>query len=289
MVGTDDLLACFVAGNCLNWNGEFLTETEERHDEVNSCVDVLLNFGGFMYIGAILPWGQFHDPDGTGLTYGRLVGLGLMVLAFRRIPAIYMTYKFMPKVCQDWKEALFMGYFGPIGIGAVFYVEHTRHLFPEAGEALTDEENQLTRAMIPVVYWLVFFSIVVHGLSIPALNLVLKWRGVPPVTDEEGPVEMRQLSRRQSLPKNSRPSLDPRRNSIVVNNRFSRASQPAHQMSYPDLARKYESEAQTSDESMGATLTKAVSEGSSVPWDRSIRFHEPHPSPRPEVPPKDMV
>ncbi|MBE3046171.1 hypothetical protein IMZ48_27265 [Candidatus Bathyarchaeota archaeon] len=44
-IGTDDLLACFVAGNLLNWDGEFLAETERRHDEVNSCIDVLLNFG----------------------------------------------------------------------------------------------------------------------------------------------------------------------------------------------------------------------------------------------------
>lgn len=289
MVGTDDLFACFVAGNCLNWNGDYLAETEARHDEVNSCVDVLLNFGGFMYIGAILPWSSFQDSAGSGLTYGRLIALGVMVLLFRRIPAIYMTYKFMPKVCQDWKEALFMGYFGPIGIGAVFYVEHTRHLYPETGEALTDEENYLTQLMVPVVYWLVFFSIVVHGLSIPALNIFLKYRGVKPITDHEGPVEMRVLSRRQSLPKNSRASLDPRRNSIVVNNRFSRASQSTSQTSHPDLARQYSRDVQTADDDMGAKLTKAVSEGSQVPWDRSIRFHEPQSSPRPDVRPNDMV
>lgn len=47
-LGTDDLLACFVAGNALNWDGQYLEETEQRHDEVNSCLDVLLNFGGFM-------------------------------------------------------------------------------------------------------------------------------------------------------------------------------------------------------------------------------------------------
>lgn len=115
MLGTDDLLACFVAGNALNWNGQFLEETEKRHDEVNSCVDVILNFGGFMYIGTIMPWEAFNQPDITGITVGRLFALGLLVLLFRRIPAIFMVYKFMPKVVKDWKEALFMGYFGPIG------------------------------------------------------------------------------------------------------------------------------------------------------------------------------
>ena len=158
-LGTDDLLACFVAGNALNWDGKYLQESLAKHDEVNSVIDVLLNFGGFMFIGTIIPWREFNDPDGTGLTYPRLFALGIFVVIFRRIPAIFMTYKLMPKCVTNWKEALFMGYFGPIGIGAVFYVEHTRHLFPEPGEALTEEENNLTRVMVPVVYWLVLFSI----------------------------------------------------------------------------------------------------------------------------------
>lgn len=114
-IGTDDLLACFIAGNALNWDGNFLEETEKRHDEVNSSFDVLLNFGGFMYIGTIFPWDEFHQPDLSGITYGRLFGLGFLVILLRRIPAIFAAYKFMPKVCKNWKEALFMGYYGPIG------------------------------------------------------------------------------------------------------------------------------------------------------------------------------
>ena len=115
-IGTDDLLACFIAGNALNWNGQYLAETEARHDEVNSSVDVLLNFGGFMYIGTILPFSDWQQPDTTGLTIPRLIVLGFLVLVFRRIPAIFITYKGMSKVCKNWKEALFMGYFGPIGM-----------------------------------------------------------------------------------------------------------------------------------------------------------------------------
>ncbi|KAF2176042.1 Na(+)/H(+) antiporter 1 [Zopfia rhizophila CBS 207.26] len=219
LLGTDDLLACFVAGNALNWNGLYLEESEKRHDEVNSCFDVILNFGGFMYIGTIIPWSDFEMPDVTGITVLRLVILGFLVLVFRRIPAIFMTYKLMPSCVKDWKEALFMGYFGPIGIGAVFYVEHTRHLFPKPGEAKTEEEDNLTRAMIPVVYWLVVFSIVVHGLSIPALDAFYRWKKIPPISDSE-PAEIRLLSENEPLPNNA--YNNPKRNSIIVNNRFSR-------------------------------------------------------------------
>lgn len=219
VLGTDDLLACFVAGNVINWNGQYLEETEKRHDEVNSCVDVLLNFGGFMYIGTIFPWQEFHMPDVTGITIGRLFILGFLIMLFRRIPAIFMMYKLMPRVVKDWKEALFMGYFGPIGIGAVFYVEHTRHLFPKRGEALTEEENNLTAAMGPVVYWLVFFSIIFHGLSIPALDAFYRWKGVQPIV-EENPAEVRILSDNDALPANS--YANPKRKSVIVHNRFSR-------------------------------------------------------------------
>jgi len=184
----------------MNWDGEYLRETEDRHDEVNSCMDVILNFGGFMYIGSIIPWSEFNQPDTTGITYGRLIGLGILVLLFRRIPAILATYKFMPGVCKNYKEALFMGYFGPIGIGAVFYVEHTRHLFPEPGHGDLEETN-LTRVMIPVVYWLVLFSIVVHGLSIPALNAIYKFYGVKPITEDA--VEVRRMTMRVPTPVNA--------------------------------------------------------------------------------------
>jgi NhaP-type Na+/H+ or K+/H+ antiporter len=218
--GLDDLLACFCAGAALNWNGKYLDETLQRHDEVNGCIDILLNFGGFMYIGAIIPWAEFNQPDITGITYGRLLALGLLVLLLRRIPAMMVMYKLMPNTVKTWQEALFMGYFGPIGIGAVFYVEHARHLFPKVDAAETHEEEDLLRAMGPVVYFLVLFSIVVHGLSIPALEMIYRWQKVPPIVETE-PVTERRFSVSSALPNNAH--VDPRHGSVVRHNRFSRA------------------------------------------------------------------
>lgn len=218
--GLDDLLACFCAGAALNWNGKYLAETLERHDEVNGSIDILLNFGGFMYIGAIMPWQEFHQPDVTGITIGRLLALGLLVLLLRRIPAMMVMYKLMPNTVKSWQEALFMGYFGPIGIGAVFYVEHAFHLFPKVDVAETHEEEDLLLAMRPVVYFLVLFSIVVHGLSIPALELIYRWQNVQPIVEMD-PVTVRRLSVSDALPNNAH--FDPRSGSVVQHNRFSMA------------------------------------------------------------------
>lgn len=171
-----------------------------------------------MYIGTIMPWSEFNS-DITGITPGRLVGLGFLVLLFRRIPAIMVMYKAMPNTVKSWKEALFMGYFGPIGIGAVFYTEHSVHLFPELDAVETLEEQNLLRAMRPVVYFLVLFSIVVHGLSIPALELIYRWQGVQPIMELQPSMERRR-SVSEPLPPNSH--VDPRFGSVVRHNRFSR-------------------------------------------------------------------
>lgn len=106
-----------------------------------------------MYVGAIMPWREFHQPDTTGITLPRLIGLAVMVLLFRRIPVLLASYKAMPNVLKNWKEALFMGYFGPIGVGAVYYVEHTRHLFPKETKA-SEGEVHLLEAIEPSTFLL---------------------------------------------------------------------------------------------------------------------------------------
>lgn len=216
-IGTDDLLSCFVAGSALNWDGEYLAEAQKRHDEVNASIDVLLNFGGFIYLGTIIPWSDFSS-DITGISLGRLFALGALVLVFRRIPAVLLTYKLMPNTIKDWKEALFMGYFGPIGVGAAFYVEHARHLFPKLAEAEGDSEVvDMLRAIGPVVYWLALFSIIVHGVSIPILNVIYGFMGVQPV--QEDAVAIRRRSVRVPPPSNA---VEGDKETFIAFNRFSR-------------------------------------------------------------------
>lgn len=216
--GSDETLACFVAGNALNWDGLYHAELQARHDAFNSTLETLLNFGICMYLGAVMPWDQFHMPDTTGITVWRLIVLGFLILLFRRMPAILLGYRFMPKVCRNWREALFMGYFGPIGVGSIAYAEYARRLFPAPGKS-DREINDLTAAISPVVYWLVLFSIIVHGLSVPALNALYKLFKVPCICDH--PVEVVLLSENEPLPNNS--TIEPGRHSIIVNNRFSRS------------------------------------------------------------------
>ncbi|KAK8869051.1 Na(+)/H(+) antiporter [Apiospora arundinis] len=215
-IGTSDLLACFIAGCALNWDGRFLAETKRRHDEVNSCIDVLLNFAGFMYIGVTVPWQSFDQPETTGTTWPRLLALGFLVLAFRRIPALLTCYWMMPNVVRDWKEAVFMGYFGPIGVGAIYYLEHTTILLLGVANPSTSVKTLLS-AMGPVVYFLALFSIIVHGLSIPVLNCIYCFFDVCPITDDAEP--MRRRSVHAATPNNAVAGDD---GSFIAFNRFTR-------------------------------------------------------------------
>ncbi|KAJ5226588.1 Cation/H+ exchanger [Penicillium citrinum] len=214
--GSDETLACFIAGCALNWDGMYHSEIEARHDSFNNTIETTLNYGSFLFIGVVMPWDQFHSPEVTGITVSRLVSLGILIVLFRRIPAILLGYRFMQKVCSDWKEALFMGYFGPIGLGAISYVEYARRLLPDPGES-DKEINDLTRAIAPVVYWLVFFSIIFHGLSIPILNGIYRLLRVATIKDH--PVDVILLSENEPIPNNSVVHRDA--HSVTVNNRFS--------------------------------------------------------------------
>lgn len=127
----------------------------------------------------------------------------------------------MPDVCTNWKEALFIGYFGPIGAGAVFYVEHARHLSPYDGEG-DKEETNLVRAMGPFVYSLVLFFIIFHGLSIPALNIFYHYTRNAPIQNDA--IEIRRLSVQVATPPNA---IAGEKDIFIAYNRFSRHIDPS--------------------------------------------------------------
>ncbi len=46
MIGSDDVLACFIAGNAFKWDGWFCLETLD--DSLQPTIDMLLNLSIFM-------------------------------------------------------------------------------------------------------------------------------------------------------------------------------------------------------------------------------------------------
>ncbi|KIY65349.1 hypothetical protein CYLTODRAFT_356931 [Cylindrobasidium torrendii FP15055 ss-10] len=162
-IGSDDLLAAFAAGSAISWDGSFNTHTE---DEVfASVIDQLLNCACFIYIGAWLPFTDFNLPE-FGVVPWRLIVLFVAILVLRRFPSIMMLFRWVPEI-RTWKEALFTGHFGPMGVGAVFISTIALERLPHPGEHPTTQPEILARILQPIVSFVVLGSIIVHGLSIP--------------------------------------------------------------------------------------------------------------------------
>lgn len=75
-------------------------------------IDLVLNCGCFVYIGAWIPFDHFTIPE-LGIAPGKLVLLAVGILFLRRIPAILILYKWIPEI-TSWREALFSGHFGTL-------------------------------------------------------------------------------------------------------------------------------------------------------------------------------
>lgn len=115
------MLACFIAGNVFTWDDWFRVQTLD--DSLQPTVDMLLNIGIFMWYGATAPWHKFLINDVIPLY--RLVPLAILVLIFRRLPWVYAIHKKIPQI-EHHRQAMFVGFFGPIGVSAVFYLYITR-------------------------------------------------------------------------------------------------------------------------------------------------------------------
>ncbi|KAF5369408.1 hypothetical protein D9758_002620 [Tetrapyrgos nigripes] len=166
-LGIDDLLAAFAAGNALSWDGQFNRQTEG--DVFSAVLDLILNCACFVYIGAWLPFASFNDTS-LGLDVWRLVVLVLAILVLRRIPSILVLYKWVEEI-KDWKEALFTGHFGPMGVGAIFVSTLAVTRLPEAHNPPQNQEEHLALVLQPIVSFVVLCSIIIHGLSIPFFTM----------------------------------------------------------------------------------------------------------------------
>jgi len=165
-IGTDDLLAAFAAGSAISWDGHFNVQTE--NEVFSSVIDLVLNCGCFVYIGAWIPFNSFHSPD-LGITPGRLAILFVAILFLRRIPSLLILFRWIPEI-STWREALFSGHFGPMGVGAVFISTLAITRLPVPHDPPQNQPELLAASLQPIVSFIVLGSIILHGLSIPSFS-----------------------------------------------------------------------------------------------------------------------
>ena len=157
MIGSDDVLACFIAGNVFTWDDWFRLETLD--DSLQPTIDMLLNVSIFMWYGAVCPWPEFQENSVVPLR--RLVPLGILVLLLRRLPWVFAVHRFIPQI-EEVRQAVFVGFFGPVGVSAIFYLYITLEFLETLhvdGEPRSDLQK-LPEAVNVVVWFIAVCSIV---------------------------------------------------------------------------------------------------------------------------------
>ncbi|KAF9951553.1 hypothetical protein BGZ72_006953 [Mortierella alpina] len=175
ILASDDLLACFIAGNVFAWDDWFSNEIAEAH--IQETIDMLLNLACFVYIGSSIPFSSFHDAT-LQLSVWRLIVLAVLILLLRRLPFVMMLKRTIPALAT-YREAAFAGWFGPIGVGAVYFSKVTASMTDPNN--LGDNPHNVERLLrvrsviFPVVMFLVLSSVFIHGITVPLLHLQYKY------------------------------------------------------------------------------------------------------------------
>lgn len=148
LLGTDGLLAVFTAG--LGFS--LAVRESERIDEqgVQEAVNGFFTLPAFALLGLALPWEAWRELGWAG------PGLAVAVLGLRRLPAFLALRPWLGGV-RTGRDALFLGWFGPIGIAALFYSQLSVR---QAGVEEAWEVGSLVIAA----------SVVAHGVSAAPLT-----------------------------------------------------------------------------------------------------------------------
>lgn len=179
ILGSDDFLVAFGAGYGFARDGWFTRKTHSAH--LPNVIDLLLNSAMFVYFGTIMPWQAFQPSDvAPSITPARLAGFVLLVLVFRRLPIMLAVYRFTPDI-RTFREALFCGHFGPMGLGALFLAMEARAMLETESSLVDPHPPRFTppytnrQAAInlvwPIICCVVMASTFVHGLSVLVLSL----------------------------------------------------------------------------------------------------------------------
>ncbi|CAG8979448.1 hypothetical protein HYALB_00012947 [Hymenoscyphus albidus] len=174
MLGSDDFLVAFGAGVGFAHDGWFSKKT--RSLPFPAIIDMILNSGLFIFFGSIIPFKEFVDVG-----VGKLLGFFLLVILFRRIPIVLVLKRFIPDI-RTYREALFCGHFGPMGVGALFLVIEARAQL-ETGTSIPkpspdikpgpdlDEKQKATLYIWPIICFVVLGSTMVHGVSTAGISV----------------------------------------------------------------------------------------------------------------------
>lgn len=148
LLESDGALAVLAAGLVYAHTRTDQASTEAmrtQFEQYQQVIKQVLQVPIFVLLGAALPWAQW---EALGWKAPALI---VSIFIFRRIPAMLLLKPFVSPL-RRWDEALFAGWFGPIGIGALYFA------------ALTHKETHNEHVWV-VTTLLVASTVVLHDLT----------------------------------------------------------------------------------------------------------------------------
>lgn len=143
LLQTNSILGVFVAG--LAFDQVVGGKDRSEEDNVQEAVNIFFTLPVFVLFGLIAPWKEWAAMGWEA------VWLTLLVLLLRRVPVILALWPWLPPL-RDKGVMLVMGWFGPIGVSALFY---TTVVSSRTGYDIAWTLGSL----------IVFASIIVHGIT----------------------------------------------------------------------------------------------------------------------------
>jgi NhaP-type Na+/H+ or K+/H+ antiporter len=116
LLGSSGVLSVFVAGVTF----DRVVQGKERAEEeaVVEAVDRLFTLPVFILLGLSVPWQEWLRLGWPGA----LLVLGILLL---RLPAWLLLRPLTPRM-RGWRDALFLGWFGPIGVATLYYATYAQ-------------------------------------------------------------------------------------------------------------------------------------------------------------------
>jgi NhaP-type Na+/H+ or K+/H+ antiporter len=142
LVNADGLLSVFVAGLAHN---RVVTGSDRLAEvTVDETLNQFLVVPVFVVFGAVLPW-----QDWAALGWGGLLFV-VVTLALRRLPVVLALRR---PLRAGWPHVWWLGWFGPIGVAALFYLGHVHE------QGVTDPAVWAAGTLVIAI------STIVHGLT----------------------------------------------------------------------------------------------------------------------------
>ena len=145
------IIAVFVGGFAF---AKYITSNEDlKEQRIQETMERLTTVPVFFLLGLMLPWQDWNELGWTA------VWIVILILLFRRLPALLLLMPVMPQFRKKIYSVVIMGWFGPIGVAALYYA------------VLSKDKAQFEEAWI-IPSLIVAASTVVHRLtSVPLEKL----------------------------------------------------------------------------------------------------------------------